>query len=298
MGACAILMHSFFAGVLLVFISAFGFGLMPIFALYAYRSGINVPTLLFLRFGIAAICLFAYISARRTRWVIPRGEMVSLFFLGGVLYTLQSTFYFSAVRYIPASLAALILYLYPVIVALLAVLLENETLSWKSMSPALLSLIGIVIVLGVPVERPDWFGVLLAFGAALVYSVYIIIGRRVVARIPALVTTAFISVFAAVSFLVYGGITQSLNFDFPVETWVLVLGIVLFSTILAMATFFAGMDIIGSTRASILSTIEPVITIGFSVLLLDEKISWGQGAGALLVLTGTIWVISQRGRSN
>lgn len=291
-------MHSFFAGVLLVFVSAFGFGLMPIFALYAYRSGINVPTLLFLRFGIAAICLFAYILARQTRWVVPRGEMVSLFFLGGVLYTLQSTFYFSAVRYIPASLAALILYLYPVIVALLAVLLENETLSWKSMAPALLSLIGIVIVLGVPVERPDWFGVLLAFGAALVYSVYIIIGRRVVARIPALVTTAFISAFAAVSFLVYGGITQSLNFDLPVETWVLVLGIVLFSTILAMATFFAGMDIIGATRASILSTIEPVITIGFSVLLLDEKISWGQGTGALLVLTGTIWVISQRGRSN
>ena len=73
-------MHSFFAGVLLVFISAFGFGLMPILALYAYRSGINVPTLLFLRFGIAAICLGAYIVVRRIRWTVPRREMLSLFF--------------------------------------------------------------------------------------------------------------------------------------------------------------------------------------------------------------------------
>ncbi|MHC1761213.1 MAG: DMT family transporter [Negativicutes bacterium] len=290
-------MHSFFAGVLLIFTSAFGFGLMPIFALYAYQSGVNVPTLLFLRFGIAALCLTAYVVARRIPRTVPRREMISLFFLGGVLYSLQSTFYFSAVQYIPASLTVLILYLYPVMVALLAVLLEKETLSWKSMAPALLSLIGIGIVLGAPIDRPDWFGVFLAFGAALIYSVYIILGRRVVARISPLVTTTFISAFTAISFLVYGGITQTLKFDLSAETWLLILGIVLFSTILAMATFFAGMDIIGSTRASILSTIEPVITIGFSMLLLDEKISWGQGSGALLVIAGTVWIISQRNKS-
>ena len=290
-------MHSFFAGVLLVFISAFGFGLMPILALYAYRSGINVPTLLFLRFGIAAICLGAYIVVRRIRWTVPRREMLSLFFLGSVLYTLQSTFYFSAVQYISASLAALILYLYPVLVALLAVLLEKETFAWRNLAPALLSLTGIGIVLGAPIDRPDWFGVSLAFGAALVYSVYIILGRRVVAKIPAIVTTAFISAFAAVSFLIYGGLTHSLHLDLQFEAWSLILGIVFFSTILAMATFFAGMDILGSTRASILSTIEPVITVGLSVLLLDEKISWVQGTGAAFVIAGTVWIISQRKKS-
>lgn len=290
-------MHSFFAGVLLVFISAFGFGLMPILALYAYRSGINVPTLLFLRFGIAAICLGAYIVVRRIRWTVPRREMLSLFFLGSVLYTLQSTFYFSAVQYIPASLAALILYLYPVLVALLAVLLEKETFAWRNLAPALLSLTGIGIVLGAPIDRPDWLGVALAFGAALIYSVYIIMGRRVVAKIPAIVTTAFISAFAAINFLIYGSLTRSLHIALPFEAWSLILVIVVFSTVLAMATFFAGMDILGSTRASILSTIEPVITIGFSVLLLDEKISWVQSTGAALVIAGTVWIISQRNKS-
>jgi drug/metabolite transporter (DMT)-like permease len=282
---------------LLIFASAFGFGLMPILALYAYRGGINVPTLLFLRFLIAALCLFGYLLVRRTCWNIPRREMGRLFFLGAVLYTLQSTFYFSAVRYIPASLTALILYLYPVIVTLLAVVLEKETLSLGSVAPATLSLMGIAVVLGAPLDQLDWYGVLLAFGAALVYSFYIILGRRVVAQIPPVVTSAFVSAFAALSFFTYGGITHSLVFDLSIQLWIMILGIVFFSTILAMAAFFAGMDIIGSTRASILSTIEPVITIGFSALLLQEQLTWGQGVGAMLVLTGTIWIISQRGKS-
>ena len=104
------------------------------------------------------------------------------------------------------------------------------------------------------------------------------------------------SAFAALSFLIYGGFTGSLQFLLPKEAWLVIAGIVLFSTILAMGAFFAGIDRIGSTRASILSTIEPVITIAFSVALFQEKMSWLQGIGALLILTGTILVIGGRGK--
>lgn len=287
-------MHSFTAGVLLTFLSAFGFGLMPIFARYAYQDGLNVPTLLFLRFAIAAVCLFSWLLARRIRWQIQRREMISLFFLGTVLYTLQSTFYFSAVQYIPASLTALILYLYPVFVALLAVFVEKERLSIKMMAPTGLALVGIAVVLGAPIDKIDGLGVLFAFGAALVYSVYITLGRRVVAKVPPLVTSAFVAAFAAASFLLYGVTNQSLVLDFPLQTWWMIGGIVFISTILAMAAFFAGMDRIGATRASILSTVEPLITIGFSALFLGEKLSWMQGIGAALVLAGAMWVISER----
>ena len=293
MGACLELMHSFMTGVFLIFLSAFGFGLMPIFALYAYLGGINVSTLLFLRFAIAALCFFAYLISSHTCVRVRRSEMIGLFVMGTVLYAMQSTLYFSAVRYIPASLAALILYLYPVIVAFLSVMVDKEPWSWKMVAPAVLSLIGIAVVLGAPLDRLDGFGVLLAFGAALVYSIYIIMGRRILVQVSPVVTSAFISAFAALSFLIYGGLTHSLVFDLPMPTWLVIAGIVIFSTVLAMATFFAGMNIVGPTRASILSTIEPVITIGFSALLLGEQLSWGQGAGAVLVIAGTVWVISQ-----
>ena len=289
-------MSRYLQGAALIFASAFGFGLMPIFALYAYRCGVNVPTLLFFRFGIAALILSLYIKLNGLEWRMPRRELIGVAFLGMVLYTLQSTLYFSAVQYIPASLAALILYVYPVLVAFLAVLTEHEPLSWQTMAPTLISLLGVALVLGTPLEKPDLFGLLLAFGAAVVYSVYIILGRRISAHVPPLLASATISAFAALSFLIYGGSTGTLQFALPGDAWLVVLGVVLFSTILAMGAFFAGIDRIGSTRASILSTIEPVITIAFSVALFQEKMSWLQGIGALLILTGTILVIGGRGK--
>lgn len=287
-------MHSFGLGVLLIMLSAFGFGLMPIFALYAYNGGVNVTTLLFLRFAMAALCFFVYLFWRRIIWRIRRRELVSLLFLGAFLYTLQSTLYFSAVQYIPASLAALILYLYPLFVAVLAVLVEQESFSLHIIAPAVLSLVGIAVVLGAPLGDVDGLGVLLAFGAALVYSIYITMGRRVVVAVSPLVTSAYISTFAALSFLLFGLANRSLNFGFSWATWGVIAGVVIFSTILAMTAFFAGMERIGATRASILSTVEPVVTIGCSALLLGERLSWLQGVGSLLVLAGAMWVVWQR----
>lgn len=267
---------------------------MPILALYAYEGGVNVPTLLFLRFSIAAGCFFAFLRFRQIRWHLSRRVLMSLFLLGSVLYAMQSTFFFSAVRYIPPSLVALILYLYPVLVALLATWLEKEPFSVGMMSSAILALTGIGVVLGAPMENANALGMLLAFGAALVYSVYITLGRRVVAELPAVVTSAYVAAFASMSFLIYGLATQSLSFGFPVSAWASVLGVVAFSTLLAMAAFFAGIEMIGATRASVLSTVEPLFTIGFSALLLDESISAIQALGATMVLLAAVWAILQR----
>ena len=104
---------------------------------------------------------------------------------------------------------------------------------------------------------------------------------------------AAVAAFAALSFLLFGSATQSLVFDISWSTWVVILGVVAFSTLLAMAAFFAGMERIGATRASILSTVEPVITIAFSALLLGESFTWIQVGGAMLVLAAAVWVISQ-----
>ena len=162
----------------------------------------------------------------------------------------------------------------------MAAVVDKEALSAKILAPAGVALAGLAIVLGTPVAELDLFGVALACGAALIYSVYIIMGRRVVAQVSPLVTTAFIAAFASGSFLVYGGAEGALMLNLSLHTWLLVFGVVSFSTILAMGTFFAGMHMIGPTQASILSTVEPIITFGFSALLLGESLSWFQGFGA------------------
>lgn len=281
-------------GHFLVFLSATGFGLLTIFASFAYESGVSVATLLFLRFAFASVIFFAYLFLRIKKWSMTRKQLLSLVFLGCVLYTLQSSFYFSSVKYISTALAALLLYLYPVFVAVLSFFVNKERLSVPLVLSMVISLFGMVFVLGSPGGNSNIIGVLLALGAAVVYSFYIVIGNRVALKVPPIITSAFIALFASVSFFIWGVFTDTLNFEFEASGWLPILSIAIFSTVVSMFCFFAGMNLTGPTKASILSMIEPVVTSVFSILLLQEKMSYPQIFGGLIVLTGAILVVVAR----
>lgn len=283
-----------FRGYLLVIISAMGFGLIPIFALYAYNSQVSLTTLLFLRFAIATLFFFGYILLKKQKLALNKYQLLSLFILGGVLYTLQSTFYFSSVKFIPASLAALLLYLYPVFVTILSSYINKEKISKKLIVSITISLIGMVMVLGSPKGEINLAGVLLAIGSGIIYSIYIIFGNRVALNVHPVISSAFISLFASLSFLIGGLFTNSLSLNFEAMGWLPIIGTALFSGVIAIFTFFVGMTIIGPTKASILSMIEPVVTILFSTLLLNEKMSFLQFIGGIIVLTGAVLVILVR----
>jgi len=285
-------LNHFYRGAFLVFLSAAGFGLIPIFALYAYKGGANVNTLLFLRFTTAAIFFFILIMVKNIKFQLTRSHVLSLFILGSVLYTLQSNFYLSSVKFIPASLAVLLFYTYPVFVALLSSLVIRETLSRQILASIALSIIGLIMVLGDSFNNINPQGIMLAFGSALLYSFYIVLGNRVVQQLPALLTSAFITLFASISYLIMGISTSSIKLDLSAEAWVAVAGIVLFSTIMAILTFFRGIELIGSTKASILSMIEPLVTIGFSALLFYERLSWIQLLGGVFVVLSSVYVVT------
>ncbi len=289
-------MNPFFIGVGLVFLSAAGFGVLPIFALYAYQGGASVTTVLFLRFLLAAAIFGGYTLFKREQVTLSRFHWISLFLLGGVLYTLQSMFYFSAVKHIPASLAALLLYTFPIYVSILSFWVDRETLSRTTILSMGLSIGGLALVLGASFGVIDVYGVLLACGAALVYSCYIVLGNRVVRQLPSMVTSTFVSLFAAFSLLVIGLSNGSLVLQIGGQAFAAIVGIALFSTVLSMLTFFQGLKLIGSTRASVLSMIEPVITSGFSALLFGERLTLWQWIGGLAVLGGATLVVATQGR--
>jgi drug/metabolite transporter (DMT)-like permease len=278
-------------GYLLIFISASAFGLMPIFALYAYDSHVKVTTLLFLRFLFAAILFFLYLFFKNGLSFISKKQLLSLILLGGVLYTLQSTFYFSAVKFIPASLAALLLYLYPVFVSILSFFVNKEKISKSLYVSIFISLFGMVFVLGSPNGNYNLKGILLAFGAAIVYSIYIIVGGRITSTLSPLLTSAFISLFASISFLLFGTFTNSINVNIGTSGWISILCIALISSVIAMTAFFAGIKITGPTKGSILSMVEPVVTTIFSTLLFHDQMSLLQIFGGMIVLSGAVLVV-------
>ena len=284
-------MNRYYLGVLLIIFSAVGFGLMPIFALAAYRGAVNIPTLLFLRFTASAVLLFLCLFAGGGGISVKWRQLIALFVMGGIFYALQSTFYFYALKHLSVSLTAILLYTYPILVALLSLAVERERLTVRVALAIPLCFAGLALALGVSLDRIDLLGVLLAFGAAFIYSCYIITGNRLVRQVPCLTTSAFVALFAALSFLVAGLSQGSLSFDFSAGAWLPITGIVICSTVLAILAFFKGLELIGSTSASVLSMFEPIVTIGLCVAFLEERLSAGQILGVAAVLGGSLLVI-------
>lgn len=287
-------MNNFFKGALLSLISAFGFALLPIFALFAYQGHINVTTLLFIRFFFGALLFFSYVFIKYQKVTVQLKDLFYLFVLGGICYNLQSQFYFSAVKYISPSLAALLLYTYPMTVTILTFFIDKEKITKAVGASVGLSFIGLILILGMSLGKVRGLGILLALGAALVYSVYIIIGNRVVRRMPPLVMSAFIAAFSAIGQLVFGVLSGELNFNFASSIWLPVIGLILFSTVIAMLFFFKGMELIGPAKASIISMMEPVFTVVLSTIILKDHLTLLQLTGGVLVLAGAGWVVWSR----
>ncbi len=278
-------------GVFFILLSATGFGLMPLFALIAYHGGANVGSLLFLRFAIAAIIFFVYCFFSVKVWTISKTQLFYLFIMGGILYALLSTCYFSAVKYIPASLAALLLYTYPAFVAILSFFIDKEKLTPKLTLSIFLTGIGMILVLGVSLGQISITGMLLALSASVIYSCYIVIGNRIISQVPPLLTSSFVSLFASLSFLAIGLSTHNLSLHLQWSAWMATVGIAILSTVVAILAFFAGIKYLGSTKSSILSTWEPVVATLSSVLLLHQHLAWTQAVGGIIVLSGAFVVV-------
>jgi drug/metabolite transporter (DMT)-like permease len=278
-------------GTILMVLSALGYGLLPIFALYAYKGNISLTVLLFLRFLFAAGILFIYIFFKYKRLMINKKDLFFFFILGGICYNLQSRFYFSSVKYIPASLAALSLYTYPMVVTVLSFIFDKEKITRKIGISISISFLGLIMILGTSVGKINYFGIILALGASLVYSIYIVLGNRVLKRTPPIVTSAFIALFSSIGVLILGVFMDGINFHFKAFTWFPIAGLVLFSTVISMLFFFRGMELLGPTKASIISMTEPLFTVILSTLLLHDHLTIFQLIGGLIVLTGSMLVV-------
>ncbi|MCL5676627.1 MAG: DMT family transporter [Firmicutes bacterium] len=276
----------------LVVASAAGFGLMAVMARAAYAGGATVPTLLFLRFAVGGAALWAWLAWRRNLPVLSWRIWVALLLMGAAGYAGQSSLYFTALTRIPASLTAMLLYLYPLLVTLLGWLLLRQPISWAQAAALVSSLAGLGLILwqAPPSVRYDPVGVVMGAGAALVYSFYILAGDRLLRRASPLHASAIVMTGAAATFLIAGLATRSLHLSLTLPGWAGVLGLVLFGTLMAILAFLAGLERLGATRASIVSALEPVVTVLSAWALLGESLAARQLLGAGLVLAGALLV--------
>ena len=281
------------SGTILCLASAAAFGAMAVFGKLAYEGGATVGTLLAVRFLLAATLFWALLLARGAAAEIralPGRDVALALALGACGYAAQAGGYFAALERIDASLLSLLVYTFPAIVAVAAIALGRERLDARRLAALALACGGLVLVLaGAGTGALDPLGTALGLGAAVVYSAYILVSDSVATRVRPRLLAALVCTGAAATLTVGSALLGELRpTDLTVTGWSWLACLAVVSTVGAVGLFFAGLARVGPTTASILSTVEPLVTVLLALIVFGEMLRALQLLGGALVLGGVL----------
>jgi len=274
-------------GLALVALSTVAFGVLPILAKAAYAAGVRPLPLLPSRYAIAALLLT--LLARGP--ALPWRSRVRLWAIGAV-FVVNSLAYFRALQTVSASAVALLLYSYPVLVALLAAAAGLERLTLRALLVAAAAFAGCALTAAGETGASSLLqagpGVAFALVAALVYASYLVLSSRFAADVPAQALAQHLAQASALVCIVLALATGGLSLPSSPAAWLSVLGIAVVSTVVALFTFLAGMAHLGPTRASVVSSLEVLVTLALAAALLGERLGPLQWLGAALILGAVV----------
>lgn len=274
------------AGVVLCLVAGGSFALQPVLVKLAFDGGASVASVGALRFLLAAAVLG--LLARRALAAAPLRTLLPPFLLGLTIYGLETGLFFASLERIDVSLASLLMCSYPALVVAGAVLLRRERASRRRLAALVVALAGVTLVLAGGVGGAlDPVGIAFALAAAVAYAAYVLVSDRLLGRTEPLVLATMLCAGAATAFALGGAATGSLA-PGPPPTLLLVGAIALVATVLPIAAFLGGVRRLGPSRATILGTVEPPVTIALSALVFGERLGPLQLLGAALVLAGVL----------
>ena len=276
-------------GILFIILSAISFGIMPILDKLSYRGGANTYTTLFLRFFFAAIMLLYYLKAKGISLKLARKQLFFVLIIGVFGFTLSSVSLFMSYNYISIGMATMIVYTYPAIVTLFSYLFYSEKIYPRKIMSLMISTVGIFILIDRGSASFNLKGIILAGIAALMYSVYVLGASHKEFRvINSYVLTFYISCASAVMMFIAAITTRNFNMHISFYALVAILLLALISTVVALMAFLEGVRIIGPSKASIFSTIEPIVALILGIIILGEPISARNIIGSIMIVTSVV----------
>ena len=275
-------------------ITGITYGLNPLFGMPLMNVGVSVESILFFRYGIAVLLLGAFLWLGKQSFRVSMKQAGVLLVLG-VLYTFSSIFLFEAYKYIASGLATTLIFLYPVLVALIMVFLRVIP-SWQVWLSIFVTFVGVVIMTqGDASGAINPIGVLLSLGSAMVYAFFIVIINRskAISSISNTLLTFYALSVGAVIFMGKilfsdGGITDGIEGGMA---WMNLIGLALLPTIVSTATLAIATRNIGATKASVLGVFEPITAILVGTLVFGEALTMNIIIGILLSIAAITFMI-------
>lgn len=271
------------SGLIYVTGSAFMYATMPLLGKFAFAAALEPSQVLLLRFAFSFMLLAPYLILMKKNIPFSKSPLV---WLQGVLIVADSLLYFHSLLNLSVNLVTVLLFSYPAMVALMALVFYKEKLSWRHVLTIILALTGVALVSGIATGplQVSGRGMALVLGAAFCYALYSLLGQKTLAYTSPLVLTSNISLLGI---LLIPLAFRDLSFLANLNWQQLLIGMVmgLMNTVLAISLFLKGVQKIGASQASLVSIVEPVITIILAYFLLHEELAPLEIAGALLVFT-------------
>ena len=280
-------------GYVLGVIAAATYGMNPLFALPLYEAGMNPDSVLFLRYLFAIPVLGIMIKARGRDFKLKRKEILPLMIMG-LLVALSSLTLFQSYNYMEAGIASTLLFVYPIMVAVIMALFFKEKLTMQTILCILLALGGIgLLYKGEDGSTLSLTGILLVVVSALSYAIYIVsVNRPVLKDIATLKLTFYVLVFGVMLCFVRVDFRASLH---VVDTWYLwgnIIALAVFPTAVSFLCTTQAIQYIGSTPTAILGALEPLTAVFFGVTVFGESLTLRLICGIAMIISAVTLIIA------
>lgn len=280
-------------GYFLAAFSAATYGMNPLFSLPLYADGMGVDSVLFFRYLFAVPMVALMVKSRGRSFAIQKGELWPLLMVG-VFFVLSSITLFRSYLYMDSGIASTILFIYPVMVALIMAVFFKEKVSLQTWVCIAMALAGI----GLLYKAPDGavlsaVGILFVLGSALAYTLYIItVNKTILKDVPSVKVTFYVILTGFVIFSVMVLLGEGLQTPTKWWLWLDLVAFALFPTVISMYCATKAIVYIGSTATAILGALEPVTAVFFGITLFGETLQGRGVAGLLLIIISVTMVVA------
>lgn len=268
------------------------YGTNPLGAMNLYQDGISANSTLFYRFGLAIVMLGVMMLVQRKKFGVTRSELLLLAILGMFMGSSSASLFISF-NYMDVGIASTLLFVYPVMVAVIMALLFKEKVTPTTAVSIMLAFGGIALLN----QSPDGsslstLGVLLVMASSLTYAVYIVVVNKSKLRMSSVKLTFYVLIFGLMTILGYTfAMGETVQLLTTPHQWLYAAQLALMPTVLSLVLMAIAVKDIGSTPTAILGALEPITAVAIGCFCFGESFTTRLAVGISLILTAVLLII-------
>lgn len=293
-------MNSKLKGTLCGIGAAVSYGMNPLGVLPLYADGINTNSVLFYRYGLAVGIMALFMLIQRKSFFVTFKELCILLPLG-VLFVLSSLTLFESFHYMDAGVASTLLFVYPVLVAVMMAVFFKEKITAITVFSIILALSGIGLLYGGgDTGTLSFTGVMFVLASSLSYAIYIVVVNKSSLRMSSVKLTFYVMLFGLTVIIVYslvGGEDACIQRLTTLRMWIFASILALFPTVISLILMVVAVHEIGSTPTAVMGALEPLTAVVLGVTLFNEAFTFRFAVGIILILSAVVMIVAGKSLS-